>query len=389
MERAPSRLCLGDALSGGVRWLVAGAGFTGAVVAERIARTRNERVLIVDRRAHLGGNAFDFTDAAGNRIHKYGPHIFHTGSDRIWDYLSQFTDWRPYVHRTMVAIGDQLVTLPFNLDSLQQVFPGRAADRISAALVAEHGFGTRVAIGKLLDSPTPAIVDFARFVHENVYLNYVRKQWDLEPGELSPSVLARLPVSISHDDRYFQSRHQAMPADGYAALFARMLDHPKIEIALGVEFDDARVSHPTAKVVYTGPIDAYFDHRYGELPYRSVRFDLSFAKGQTSQPVGTISYPAAAGYTRITDLSHITGQTTGSVLVKEFPEAYARGRNEPFYPVPTPQSAQMLRPYMEAAGKLRGRVWFAGRLGDYAYYNMDQACGRAMALVDKQLAGAP
>ncbi|ORE98637.1 UDP-galactopyranose mutase [Aurantimonas sp. 22II-16-19i] len=378
----------GHALSGAVRWLVAGAGFTGAVVAERIARTLDQRVLIVDRRDHLGGNAYDFTDADGNVIHKYGPHIFHTGSDRIWEYLSQFTEWRPYVHRTMVAIGDQLVTLPFNLDSLQRVFPGPAADKISAALVADHGSGTRVTIGKLLESPTPAIAEFARFLHENVYLNYVRKQWDLEPEELSPSVLARLPVSISHDDRYFQSRHQAMPVDGYAALFERMLAHPKIEVALGTEFADARASHPSARIVYTGPIDAYFDHRHGELPYRSVRFDLSFAAAERAQPVGTISYPGADGYTRITDLSHITGQTSRSVLVKEFPEAYARGRNEPFYPVPTPQSAAMLKPYVEAAGKLRGKVWFAGRLGDYAYYNMDQACGRAMALVDKELAGA-
>ena len=375
-------------MSGRIRWLVAGAGFTGAVVAERIARTWGERVLIVDRRDHLAGNAFDFTDEAGNIIHKYGPHIFHTGSDRIWDYLSQFTGWRPYVHRTMVAIGDHLVTLPFNLDSLHQIFPGRDADMISAALVAEHGFGRRVTIGKLLDSSTPTIIEFAHFLRDNVYLNYVRKQWDLDPEELSPSVLARLPVSISHDDRYFQSRYQAMPVEGYAALFERMLAHPKIEVALRTEFSDVRADHPTARVVYTGPIDAYFDHRYGELPYRSVRFDLSFAARKNIQPVGTISYPGAAGYTRITDLSHITGQINGSVLVKEFPEAYARGRNEPFYPVPTPQSAQMLRPYVEAARKLRGKVWFAGRLGDYAYYNMDQACGRAMALVDKELDGA-
>ncbi|MCQ0989476.1 UDP-galactopyranose mutase [Jiella marina] len=370
-------------------WIVVGAGFTGAIVAERIASVLHKKVLLVDRRGHLAGNAYDYVDEAGNIVHKHGPHIFHTNSEHVRDYLSQFTSWRPYVHKTLAAVEDKLLPLPFNLDSIKVAFSSSFAERVSAKLIHTFGYGARITILKLIDHEDSDIREFASFVYRNVYENYVKKHWGLQPLDLDASVLARLPVSVSYDDRYFPDRFQAMPANGYVPMFERMLAHERIEIALNTEFVDARRAHPAAKIVFTGPIDAYFDYRFGALPYRSVQFQLRTVDHRPVQPVGTISYPNAPGYTRITDLSHLTGQATQSaVLVKEFPEAYEIGRNEPYYPVPTPETAVRLRKYKDEARQLAGKVWFAGRLGDYSYYNMDQASGRALSLFEKQLARA-
>jgi UDP-galactopyranose mutase len=368
-------------------WIIVGAGFTGATIAERIASELDQRVLVIDRRDHVGGNAHDHAGDYGILIHRYGPHIFHTNSEKVWTYLSRFTRWRPYEHRVLGSIDGRLAPIPFNLDSLDILFPPGEAAKLARLLVDTYGLERKVPILRMREAGDAALRGLADYIYEKVFLNYTLKQWDLRPEDLDPSVSARVPVHISRDPRYFQDTYQAMPQEGYSAMFARILDHPNINVATGTAYRDVREQQKNAKVIFTGPIDEYFDYAYGALPYRSLRFQLASLAGTQAQPVGTVNYPNDFAYTRITEFKHLTGQTAdGTVIVEEYPQAYEPGRNEPYYPVPTPDSAERLKPYLAAAAGLAGRVWFAGRLGDYAYYNMDQACARALALFEKQIA---
>ena len=375
-----------------VDWVIVGAGFTGATLAERIAAKRGERVLVIDRRDHVAGNAFDCPDENGIVHHRYGPHIFHTNSKRVWDYLSRFTDWRPYYHQVLAMVEGCQVPVPFNLDSIERLFPRHMADELSRRVIDTYGYGRKVPILRMREGDDPQIRFLADYVYGHVFERYTVKQWALRPEELDPSVTARVPFHISRDPRYFQDTYQAMPRDGYTALFDRMLSHPNIALRLGTEFRDVRGDHPDARIVFTGPIDEYFDYRFGELPYRSLRFvhrvqDTASGQGGFVQAVGTVNYPNEFDFTRITEVKRLTGQAHPlTLLTEEYPEAYEAGRNEPYYPIPTPANRERLAPYLEAAQALEGRVWFAGRLGDYAYYNMDQACARALALFEKTIA---
>ncbi len=369
-----------------VDWIVVGAGFTGATVAERIASVLGERVLVVDRRDHVAGNAFDCADENGIVYHKYGPHIFHTNSGKVWDYLSRFTDWRPYYHQVLAVVEGREVPVPFNLDSIAALFPPYLAEDLSRRVIETHGYGRKIPILRMRESEDAQIRFLADYVYGNVFETYTAKQWALRPDELDPSVTARVPFHASRDPRYFQDAYQAMPRDGYAALFGRMLSHPNIEILLGTEFEHVRGDHPRAKIVFTGPIDEYFDYRHGALPYRSLRFVHRVADVAFAQQVGTVNYPNEFDFTRITEMKRLTGQAhPRTLLMEEYPEPYEPGRNEPYYPIPTPANRERLAPYLASAQALAGRVWFAGRLGDYAYYNMDQACARALALFEKTL----
>lgn len=370
-------------------WLIVGAGFTGAVVAERIASELGQRVLLIDRRDHIAGNAYDYPGRHGILVHQYGPHIFHTNSEKVWRYLSRFTGWRPYYHRVLGMVEGNPLPLPFNFDSIERAFPPHLADAIARKLIEVHGFGKKVPILKLRGSEHDELKFLAEYVYEQVFKNYTIKQWELSPEELDPQVTARVPVYASRDGRYFQDRYQAMPAEGYTAMFRRILDHPLITVKTDTAYKDVAERHPAAKVVYTGPIDEYFDYAHGPLPYRSLRFRLVESDEEQVQPVGTVNYPNEYDFTRITEMKHLTGQKApGSILIEEYPEAYEPGRNEPYYPIPTPATAAALEPYRDMAAALKGKVWFAGRLGDYAYYNMDQACARALALFEKELAPA-
>jgi UDP-galactopyranose mutase len=365
-------------------WIIAGAGFTGAVLAERIASQLGKTVLVADRRPHIAGNAYDLEGEHGVLIHKYGPHIFHTNAEKVWRYLSAFTGWRAYEHRVLGAIDGKLVPIPFNLDSLDALFPARDAAKLSALLIETYGEGKNVPILKMRESGG-ALKDLADFIYAKVFENYTLKQWSLRPEELDPSVSARVPVRVGRDGRYFQDSFQMMPADGYSAMFKRILSHPNIEVATDTDFRS--LPERGANVIFTGPIDEYFGYQFGALPYRSLRFHFYARDEAQAQPVGTVNYPNDHAYTRITEFKHLTGQETqGTVLVEEYPQAHEPGKTEPYYPIPTPGNAEKLQPYLDAARALDGKVWFAGRLGDYAYYNMDQACGRALALFEKQIA---
>ena len=367
-------------------WLIVGAGFTGAVLAERIASQLDQSVLVIDRRDHIAGNAYDYPDA-GMLVHRYGPHIFHTNSERVWSYLSRFTAWRPYFHHVLGMVDGHLVPVPFNLNSILALFPPSMADRLCTTLIERFGFGQRVPILKLRIEEDSELRFLADYVYENVFESYTLKQWGMRPEALSPSVTARVPILVSRDDRYFQDRYQAMPRDGYTAMFKRLLDHPRITVELNVEYKEAAAAAPHARTVFTGPIDEFFDYAHGPLPYRSLRFERRVERRAFGLPVGTVNYPNAFDFTRISDQRHLSGEPEAApLLITEYPEPYVVGANEPYYPIPTPDTTTLLDRYLSAAAELDGRVFFAGRLGDYAYYNMDQACARALALFEKRIA---
>ncbi len=367
-------------------WLVVGAGFTGATAARLLAEQAGAHVTVIDQRAHIGGNAYDERNAAGVLVHRYGPHIFHTNADSVFDFLSRFTAWRPYEHRVQAEIGGQLVPLPFGIAALEALFPPDAARTLTERLMTAYGMEARVPILKLRESEDADIRTLADFIYKNVFEGYTVKQWGIAPSDLAPSVTARVPVIVSRDTRYFTDRHQVMPRDGYTALFAAMLDHPNIEVQLSTALDSLAPSDRVRPTIYTGPLDAWFGCDEGPLPYRSLRFHEETRAAFPQQPCGTVNYPNAHAYTRITEMGWLTGETSGpTTLIAEYPQAYQPGMNEPFYPIPGPAADDLAARYRRRAEALAGHVWFAGRLADYLYYNMDQACARAMTLIGKEI----
>lgn len=363
-----------------VDWIVVGAGFTGATFAERMAAV-GRRVLLIDRRAHLGGNAYDENNNHGILVHRYGPHLFHTNSDVVWKYLSAFTGWRPYEHRVLGLLEGRLVPIPFNLNSLAALFPAASTIRVKEALIAQYGFGSKVPILKLKASADLELRDFAEYVYRNVFESYTFKQWQLRPEQLSPSVTARVPVSISYDDRYFQDTYQAMPLSGYTAMFKQMLTHPNITVTVGTEWKEIAATAAAERILYTGAIDELLDYRFGPLPYRSLRFEENTLNEIQHQQVGTINYPNNYEYTRVTEQKIITGQHAPiTTLITEYPRAHEPGHNIAYYPIPRDENQLLYARYLEAARAEFPNVLFAGRLADYQYYNMDQACARALKL---------
>ncbi len=353
-------------------WLIVGAGFAGAVLAERLASERGDSVVVIDRRPHLGGNAFDEVDAAGLLVHRYGPHIFHTSSDIVFDYLSRFTSWRPYEHRVRGVVDGKLVPIPINLDTINTLYD---LDLTSEEL--EAWFAARAEpVDEPRTSEDVVVSRVGRELYEKFFRGYTRKQWGLDPSELDRSVTARVPTRVNRDDRYFTDTHQAMPADGYAAMFARMLDHERITLRVGVDFAQAQREISYRRLVWTGPIDEYFGFRHGRLPYRSLRFVNRTLDVAQHQAVGTVNYPQTEQYTRITEYKHLTGQEhPRTSLTYEYPQ----DEGDPYYPVPKPDNALLYKRY-EALADAEADTWFVGRLATYRYLNMDQVVGQALAV---------
>ena len=358
-----------------MRALIAGAGFAGATTARCLAEAGIE-VTVVDRRPHLGGNAYDHLDAAGVLIHEYGPHIFHTNSERVFEWLSRFTSWRPYEHRVLAAVDGKQVPIPINRTTLNQLY-GLNLDEQGAADFLERAREPR---DRLLSSEDVVLNSVGRELCEKFFAGYTRKQWGLELSQLSAGVAARIPTRTNEDPRYFTDRFQAMPVEGYTKLFARMLSHARIRTLLGTSFEEVCGSTPADFVVYTGPIDAYFGHCFGKLPYRSLRFQHEHHAGvELFQGVGTINYPNDHEYTRVTEFKHLTGQRhAGTSIVKEFP----CGEGDPYYPIPRPENEELFKRYQALAEQERD-VYFIGRLAQYRYYNMDQVIASALALSDR------
>jgi UDP-galactopyranose mutase len=352
-------------------WLIVGAGFAGSVLAERLATVRGDRVMVIDRRLHIGGNAFDYHDEAGILVHKYGPHIFHTNCARIFTYLSRFTAWRPYTHRVLAHVDGQLLPVPINLDTVNRLYGLSLESEQLAAFFAERA----EAIDPVLTSEDAVVSRVGRDLYEKFFRFYTRKQWGLDPSALDKSVTSRIPIRTNRDDRYFEDRFQAMPKDGYTAMFARMLAHRKITVRLGADYREVRHHVPHRRLIYTGPIDEYFDRQFGILPYRSLRFHHATYRREQFQPVAVVNYPGHESYTRITEFKHLTGQRHPCTsLTYEYPSA----EGDPYYPVPRPENQALYKRY-DALARATPGVWFVGRLATYQYYNMDQVVGQALA----------
>jgi len=364
-------------------WIVVGSGLSGATFAERMA-ARGYRVLVVERRRHPGGNVYDTYDEHGVLIHLYGPHIFHTNSREVFTYLSRFTTFRPYIHRVLAMVQGQAVPLPFNLNTLRALFPTRLADRLEEKLLTRFGHGARVPILKLKKEEDRDLKGLAEFVYENIFLHYTHKQWGLDPEVLDPEVTARVPIVVARDDRYFPDRYQGIPENGYTQMIKRMLNNPRIHLLLGVDYLKERRHLRARRVLYTGPIDAYFDYTHGPLPYRTLRFKWEHRRAETVLPAAVVNYPTEQAYTRITEYKQLTGQESPfSTLSYEYPEDHKPGANEPYYPVPQKENRVRYRRYLALAER-ESKVRFLGRLADYRYYNMDQVVARALKLAEEE-----
>jgi UDP-galactopyranose mutase len=353
-------------------YVVVGAGFAGATVAERLAAHAGKTVLVCDRRMHIGGNAYDCYDEAGVLIHKYGPHIFHTNSREVYEYLSRFTEWRPYQHRVLACVDGQLLPIPINLDTVNRLYG------TSLTSFELETFFRKVAepVEHVRTSEDVIVSKIGRELYEKFFRNYTRKQWGLDPSELDASVTARVPVRTNRDDRYFGDTYQVMPLHGFTRMFERMLSHPNIKILLNADYRELRAYWPKAEVIFTGPVDEFFEYRFGRLPYRSLDFRFETRNVPVAQAGPVINYPNENAYTRVTEFKYLTGQEhPKTTVVYEF----AKDEGDPYYPVPRPQNAALYKKYQELADATPG-VHFLGRLGTYKYYNMDQVVAQALTL---------
>jgi UDP-galactopyranose mutase len=356
-------------------YLIVGAGFAGSVLAERLARGCNKTVLLVDRRPHIGGNAYDCFDDHGILIHKYGPHIFHTASKEVFDYLSRFTDWRQYQHKVLASVDGQLVPIPINLDTINRLYGLNLS-----SFQLEEWFAGRAEKKDVCKTSEDVVVNkVGRELYEKFFRGYTRKQWGLDPSELDAQVTARVPTRTNRDDRYFTDAYQAMPRFGYTRMFEKMLDHPNIKVLLNADYRDVEGWAPYKQLIFTGPVDEYFDCRYGKLPYRCLEFKHQTVNKEWVQPVAVINYPNDYAYTRVTEFKHLTGQEHAKTsLVYEF--SCAEG--DPYYPIPRAENAALYKKYA-ALAEQTPNVHFVGRLATYKYYNMDQVVAQALTTYAK------
>ena len=368
-------------------YLIVGAGFAGSVLAERLASQHGARVLLIDRRPHIGGNAYDEPNEAGILYHKYGPHIFHTNSEQVVDYLSQFTEWRPYEHRVRALVRGKLVPIPINRTTLNKLFD---LDLQTDEQAADYLASRAEPVDEIRTSEDVVINAVGQELYELFFRGYTRKQWGLDPSELDKQVTSRIPTRTNTDDRYFSDTFQAMPVNGYTAMFEKMVDNPLIEVRTGVDFRDVRDEVDAEHIIYTGPIDEYFGFRFGKLPYRSLKFDHQTLEQEQFQDVAVVNYPSEdVPFTRISEYKHLTGQEAPVTTVTyEYPSA----EGDPYYPIPRPENQALFKHY-EALADATDNVTFVGRLATYRYYNMDQIVGQALAtfrrIDDKRRAEQP
>ena len=381
--------------------LVIGAGLAGSVAARELAEQGGKRVLVLERRDHIGGNAYDCLDQAGVLIHQYGPHIFHTNSTRVFDYLSRFTRWRPYEHQVVANLPDGDGRLeypvPFNLVSLRAAFPPEKARALAEKLVSAYGMEKKVTILELRQNPDPELSALADYVYGHVFVRYTMKQWGQTPEEIDPNTTARVPVFLSRDDRYFQDAFQGMPQEGYTPMFERMLDHPNITVELGcdalkrldVSGEQIKVDGEVfdGPVIYTGQADELFGFQFGPLPYRTLDFRFETLPQDDFQGYGTVNYTVDEDYTRITEFKHLTGQKVPgkTTIVKEYSRAYTGAPGEiPYYAIINPDNNARYGQYKALAEKF-SNLHLLGRLAEYKYYNMDAIAGRALDLAEELL----
>lgn len=356
-------------------YLIVGAGFAGSVLAERLANGSGKKVLICDKRPHIAGNAYDHYNDEGILIHKYGPHIFHTNSKDVFDYLGQFTEWREYQHRVLASVDGMLVPMPINLDTINKLY----GLNLTAFEVEEFLASKAEKLDQIKTSEDVVVSKVGRELYEKFFKNYTKKQWDLDPSELDASVTARVPTRTNRDDRYFTDSYQAMPKHGYTRMFERMLDNPNIKIMLNCDYREIADHIPYREMIYTGPVDSFFNYRYGKLPYRSLEFKHETHDCEKFQEAPVVNYPNEQAYTRITEFKCLTGQEHKKTsIVYEYPQA----EGDPYYPIPRPENAELYNKY-KALADSRPDVHFVGRLATYKYYNMDQIVAQALTVYGK------
>ena len=373
--------------------IIIGSGIAGAAAARILAEEQGKKVLVLEKKHHIGGNCYDGKDEYGILVHWYGPHIFHTGNEEVYEWLSRFTDWYAFGHEVVARVGDKLLPVPFNLNTLKMVYGEEKAAVLEKKLVDTFGFGARVPILKLREQQDEDLRAIADYVYENVFLRYTMKQWGQTPEEIDPAVTGRVPVVISYDNRYFGDKYQGMPLDGFTPMFEKMLAHPNIEVRTNTDAKDVLViSEEEGKVlldgqefhgtvIYTGPVDELFDCRFGRLPYRTLRFDFEHYDRPDYQGHSVVNYTVSEDYTRITEFKYLTGQKADSTtIVKEYPFAYTGAEGEiPYYAIMNEENNALYQKYAELAAKLPD-FHLLGRLAEYKYYNIDAMAARAIAL---------
>ncbi|MBQ4646312.1 MAG: UDP-galactopyranose mutase [Candidatus Gastranaerophilales bacterium] len=361
--------------------LVIGAGISGAVIANLLATKLDEKVLVIDKKNHIAGNCYDYKDKNNIMIHKYGSHIFHTNSEKVWSFVSQFADFNQYMHKVIAIIDGIETTIPFNFNTLYDVFPQTLAKRLEEKLLNKFEYNKKIPILEFQKQDDEDLKFLANYVYEKVFLHYTTKQWGLSPNDVDGAVTARVPVYLSKDNRYFQDKFQGIPLKGYTSLVQNMLNHPNIEVQLNTDFKD--IDGDFNKIFYTGAIDEYFNYELGQLPYRSVNFKLEEYDFEFYQNNSVVNYPCNYDFTRIHEYKYyLNDKSSKTVIAKEYSEFFELGKNERYYPIPKDENNELYLKYKNKAKDLKN-VYFLGRLGDYKYYDMDKAILRAMELFEE------
>ena len=364
--------------------LIVGCGLSGAVIARLLADI-GEKVLVIDRKNHIAGNIYDYKDETGIYIHKYGSHIFHTNNEKVWEFLNRFTSFNTYMHKVVALIDGIETTIPFNINTLYDVFPKSLAKRLEEKLLNKFEYNTKVPILEFQKQDDNDLKFLADYIYEKVFLHYTAKQWGKNPDEIASAVTARVPVHVSKDDRYFQDKYQGIPLNGYTKMVENILNHPNIEVKLNTDFNDFACENPEElknfRIFYTGSIDEFFDYKYGELPYRSVNFKFETHNREFYQSNAVVNYPCNYDFTRIHEYKYyLNDKSDKTVIAKEYSEYFQNGKNERYYPIENDDNKNLYEKYLS---QTPDNVYFLGRLGDYKYYDMDKAVERAINLFEE------
>lgn len=360
--------------------LVVGAGFSGATIARLIAENFDEEVVVIDLKEHIAGNCYDYRDKNGIMIHKYGSHIFHTSNEKVWKFLKRFTDFNQYMHKVIALIDGIETTIPFNFNTLYDVFPHTLAERLEEKLLKKFEYNKKVPILEFQKQDDADLKFLANYVYEKVFLHYTTKQWGVSPEEVDGAVTARVPVYLSKDERYFQDKYQGIPLNGYTEVVKNILSHKNIKVKLNTDYKNIKENYD--RIFYTGAIDEYFNYEFGQLPYRSVNFKFEEYDREFYQNNSVVNYPCNYDFTRIHEYKHyLNDKSNKTVIAKEYSEFFEQGKNERYYPIPKDENTELYNKYLEKASALKN-TYFLGRLGDYKYYDMDKAIARAIELFE-------
>lgn len=380
-------------------YIIIGAGFAGSVIAERIANKLNKKVLVIERKNHIGGHCYDYIDSNGFIIHKYGPHLFHTNYKEVYKYLSNFTEWELYNHKVLAFIDGKKIPLPFNINSIYEIFPPEMAKKLESKLISKYEYNSKIPILNLKKENDKDLKFLADFIYNKIFKNYTIKQWGVKPEDIDPEVTERVPILISKDNRYFTDKYQAVPKYGYSKIFQNMLNNKNIKLLLNtnfteiikINFENKKIylfnNEFKGKIIFTGMIDELFNYKFGNLPYRSLNLKFETLDKPFFQEVATVNYPNNYNFTRITEFKHIHSisidikNSSKTTILKEFPVDFIKEKNNPYYPIFTKTNKEKYLKYVEYSKQFENII-LLGRLAEYKYYNMDQIIKHALDIFE-------